>query len=290
MISMTEELRSILRAFQQTEITEYAIYSALARRVKGPNGDLLRKIGEDEKRHASIWERYTGISLAPERWKVLFYVLLAAVMGITFAIKLMEKGEERAEKNYGAVEEAIPEAAVILREETEHEAALAALIDEERLQYMSSMILGLNDALVELTGALAGFTFALGSGRVVAMAGTITGIAAALSMSASEYLSQKSEEGDRKPLKAALYTGIAYLGTVVVLVFPYMIFESPFAALVLTLLNGVGIILFFTFFMSVVRDAPFRKNFLEMLSISLGVAGISFLIGYAARLVLGVDL
>ncbi len=76
----------------------------------------------------------------------------------------------------------------------------------------------------------------------------------------------------------------------VVLVFPYMVFDSPFAALALTLLNGVGIILFFTFFMSVVRDAPFRKSFLEMLSISLGVAGISFLIGYLARLFLGVEL
>lgn len=290
MIRISEELRSILEAFQRTEITEYAIYSALSGRVKGPNGDLLRRIGEDEKRHAAVWEGYTGISIKPERWKVVLFILLAAVMGITFAIKLLEKGEEQAEKNYAAVEAAIPEAAAILREETEHEAALAALIDEERLQYMSSMILGLNDALVELTGALAGFTFALGNGRVVALAGSITGIAAALSMSASEYLSQKSEEGEREPLKAALYTGVAYLGTVVVLVFPYIIFESPFAALSLTLLNGVGVILFFTFFMSVVSDAPFRKNFLEMLSISLGVAGISFLIGYLARLFLGVEL
>ncbi|TDY60157.1 VIT1/CCC1 family predicted Fe2+/Mn2+ transporter [Aminivibrio pyruvatiphilus] len=290
MKSVTEETRSILLEFQRTEITEHAIYSALAGRLKGPNRDLFRRIAEDEKRHASVWERYTGVSLSPDRWKVVLFVLLAMVMGITFAIKLMEKGEERAEKNYGAVKEAIPEAAEILREETEHEAALADLIDEERLRYMSSMILGLNDALVELTGALAGFTFALGSGKVVAMAGSITGIAAALSMSASEYLSQKSEEGDRKPLKAAVYTGIAYLGTVVVLVFPYMVFDSPFAALALTLLNGVGIILFFTFFMSVVRDAPFRKSFLEMLSISLGVAGISFLIGYLARLFLGVEL
>ncbi|MDK2958970.1 MAG: hypothetical protein PWP47_1014 [Synergistaceae bacterium] len=290
MMPITEETRSILLGFQRTEITEYAVYSALARRVKGPNGELFLRIAEDEKRHASIWERYTGVSLPPDRWKVVLFVLLALVLGITFAIKLMEKGEKRAEKNYGAVKEAIPEVAVILREETEHEAALADLIDEERLRYMSSMILGLNDALVELTGALAGFTFALGSGKLVAMAGSITGIAAALSMSASEYLSQKSEEGDRKPLKAAVYTGLIYLGTVVVLVFPYIIFDSPFAALSLTLLNGVGIILFFTFFMSVVRDVPFRKNFLEMLSISLGVAGISFLIGYLARLFLGVEL
>lgn len=283
------EFLPLLLEFQRTEITEWAVYTRLARRTGGPNGEVLRRIGEDEKRHASIWERYTGKKIEPVLWKVWFFTLLAAVLGITFAIKLLEKGEERAEKNYALVETAIPEAGRILREETEHEEELTALIDEERLQYTSSMILGLNDALVELTGALAGFTFALGNGRVVALAGTITGIAAALSMSASEYLSQKSEEGDRKPLKAALYTGIAYLFTVVVLVAPYVIFTSPFAALGVMLLNGVGVILFFTFFMSVVRDVPFRKSFFEMLFISLGVAGVSFFIGFLARLFLDVD-
>ncbi|MDD2453756.1 MAG: VIT1/CCC1 transporter family protein [Synergistaceae bacterium] len=283
------EFLPLLREFQRTEITEWAIYTRLARRTVGPNGDILRRIGEDEKRHASIWERYTGKKIEPVLWKVWLFTLLASVLGITFAIKLMEKGEERAEKNYALVEGVIPEAGRILREETEHEEELTALIDEERLQYTSSMILGLNDALVELTGALAGFTFALGNGRVVALAGTITGIAAALSMSASEYLSQKSEEGNRKPLKAALYTGIAYLFTVVVLVAPYVIFTSPFAALGVMLLNGVAVILFFTFFMSVVRDIPFRKSFFEMLFISLGVAGVSFLIGFLARMFLDVD-
>lgn len=285
-----EKLLPLLLDFQKTEITEYAIYTSLAHRTGGLNGDVLRRIGEDEKRHAAIWERYTGISLPPVRWKVLLFLFLAAVMGITFAIKLLEKSEERAEKNYALVEASIPEAARILKEETEHEAALAGLIDEERLQYTSSMILGLNDALVELTGALAGFTFALGDGKVVALAGSITGIAAALSMSASEYLARKSEEGEKKPLKAALYTGVAYLFTVVVLVVPYLVFESPFAALPVTLLNGVGVILFFTFFMSVVKDVPFRKSFLEMLFISLGVAGISFLIGFLARVFLNVEL
>ncbi len=283
------EFLPLLLEFQRTEITEWAVYTRLARRTGGPNGEVLRRIGEDEKRHASIWERYTGKKIEPVLWKVWFFTLLAAVLGITFAIKLLEKGEERAEKNYALVETAIPEAGRILREETEHEEELTSLIDEERLQYTSSMILGLNDALVELTGALAGFTFALGNGRVVALAGTITGIAAALSMSASEYLSQKSEEGDRKPLKAALYTGIAYLFTVVVLVAPYVIFTSPFAALGVMLLNGVGVILFFTFFMSVVRDVPFRKSFFEMLFISLGVAGVSFFIGFLARMFLDVD-
>ena len=91
MKSVTEETRSIRLEFQRTEITEHAIYSALAGRLKGPNRDLFRRIAEDEKRHASVWERYTGVSLSPDRWKVVLFVLLAMVMGITFAIKLMEK-------------------------------------------------------------------------------------------------------------------------------------------------------------------------------------------------------
>jgi VIT1/CCC1 family predicted Fe2+/Mn2+ transporter len=56
------------------------------------------------------------------------------------------------------------------------------MIEEERLEYVGAMILGLNDALVELSGSLAGFTLALQDSKLVAMVGMITGIAAALSM------------------------------------------------------------------------------------------------------------
>ncbi len=281
------DLLPLFLEFQKTETTEYAIYSALADRVKGPNGDVLRRIGRDEKRHSEIWAKHTGVTVSPSWWKVRFFLFLAAILGVTFAIKLLERGEEEAEKNYGLIAPHVPEANLILLEETEHESSLTALIDEEGLQYMSSMILGLNDALVELTGALAGFTFALDSGRIVALAGIITGVAAALSMSASEYLAQKTDDGDKKPLKAAFYTGAAYLFTVFVLVLPYILLASPFMALPVTILNGVAIIFFFTFYKSVVKDIPFRRNFLEMLFISLGVAGISFFIGFLARSVMG---
>lgn len=88
------------------------------------------------------------------------------------------------------------------------------------------MVLGLNDALVELTGVLAGLTLALQNTRLVAMTGFITGIAASLSMSASEYLSAKSEEGPQDPLKASIYTGSAYVLTVLFLIFPYLLFTN----------------------------------------------------------------
>ena len=112
----------------------------------------------------------------------------------------MEKGEEKAQTTYEKISKTIPDAKDIVEDEDEHERQLLDLIDEERLRYVGSMVLGLNDALVELTGALAGFTLALQNTRIVAMTGLITGVAASLSMATSEYLSTKSEgEGVKTP-------------------------------------------------------------------------------------------
>jgi hypothetical protein len=79
---------------------------------------------------------------------------MARVLGITFSIKLMEKGEQKAEKFYSSIIEQIPEAEKILAEENSHENFLIDMLDEEKLKYAGSIVLGLNDALIELTGAL----------------------------------------------------------------------------------------------------------------------------------------
>ncbi len=124
----------------------------------------------------------------------------------------------------------IPAAKQVMDDEDAHEQQILALLDEEHLRYTGSMVLGLNDALVELTGALAGFTLALQDTRLIALTGSITGIAAALSMAASEYLSTKAEGMGKDPLKAALYTGIAYILTVLLLIAPYLLFANYYLA------------------------------------------------------------
>jgi VIT1/CCC1 family predicted Fe2+/Mn2+ transporter len=163
------------------------------------------------------------------------------------------------------------------------------MIDEEKIGYIGSMVLGLNDALVELTGALAGFTFTLQNTRLIGAAGLVTGIAASLSMSASEYLSQKSEKGKKNPVKASFYTGIAYILTVLILIFPYFAFTNYYIALGITVLEAILVVLVFTFFISVVKELSFRKMFLEILFISLGVAAVSFMIGWATKQVLNIE-
>ena len=164
------------------------------------------------------------------------------------------------------------------------------MIDEERLRYVGSMVLGLNDALVELTGALAGLTLALQNTRLVAMTGLITGVAGSLSMAASEYLSTKSEGGVKEPFRASVYTGFAYVLTVIFLILPYLLLIDLYSCLGLTILNAVVVIFIFTFYISVSRDLSFRKRFLEMALISLGVAVLTFAIGFIIRIFLNIEI
>jgi len=220
-------------------------------------------------------------------WK---YYLISRIFGFTFGIKLMERGEESARENYEGIQNLIDKALSIAQDEKEHEEALVNLLDEERLKYAGSVVLGLNDALVELTGALAGLTLALQNTRLIALTGSITGVAAALSMGASEYLSTKSEGSGKSATKAALYTGLAYICTVVLLILPYLVFANYYVCLALTLGAAVLIIAAFNYYISVARDEPFQRRFIEMAALSFAVAAFSFGIGYVLRSVLGVEI
>jgi VIT1/CCC1 family predicted Fe2+/Mn2+ transporter len=285
-----ETERTILTA-QRNEITEHFIYEKLSQSTKDPNNkDALKRISSDELKHYNFWKKYTHKDVKPDKLKIWKYFLISRILGITFGIKLMERAEEKAQVTYEKVSKSVPDAKSIVKDEDEHEKRLIDLIDEERLRYVGSMVLGLNDALVELTGALAGLTFALQNTRVVAMAGLITGVAASLSMAASEYLSTKSEEGVKNPLKASVYTGSAYVLTVLFLIFPYLLLTNLYFCLGLTILNAIIVIFVFTFYISVAKDISFRKRFFEMILISLGIAALTFTIGFLIRIFLNVEI
>lgn len=289
-MALSKELRDRILVYQKNEITGHHIYKNLAQRLAHTsNGEVLEKIAADEARHYKEWRTYTEQEVAPDRFHIGMYTLISRVFGFTFAIKLMERGEEVAQEDYQQLVGQIPEVEAILKDEDAHEAMLIDLLDEERLRYAGSMVLGLNDALVELTGTLAGLTLALQDTRLIALSGSITGIAAALSMAASEYLSTKSEKTAKDPIKASIYTGAAYIMTVLVLILPYLIFENYYVCLGFTLTSAILIIAFFNYYISVAKDEPFKERFLEMAGLSLSVAVLSFFVGYAIRAFLGID-
>ncbi len=283
-------LRSTLLTLQRGEITEHHIYKKIAAaNHDAHNREVLERIAGQELAHYALWKQYTRQDVTPDALRVWFYYLIARGMGMTFAIKLLEGVEKRAQRIDKKLAGQVPEAREILENEENHERELIALIDEERLKYVGSVVLGLNDALVEFTGTLAGLTFAIQNTQIIAVAGLIMGVAASLSMGASEYLSRRSEGGTTDPFRASVYTGATYLVTVALLILPYLILGSPYQALIFTLAGAVLVIFLFTFYISVAKDLPFWHRFGEMLLISLGIAAISFVIGILIRTVLNIN-
>ena len=289
-ITITPEMRKNLLHLQQEEHNGQVIYQRLAGRVKDAhNHEVLERIAAEEQKHYNIWKKYTQEDVPANQAKTTFFYWVSRLFGLTFGVKLMELGEEHTQEAYELLLDKIPEARAMQKEEEKHEEELLEMLDEESLRYAGSVVLGLNDALVELTGALAGFTLAFQNSRVIALAGLITGISASFSMAASEYLSNKAEGGEQDPVKSAVYTGIAYIFTVAMLIFPFLVLENHLLSLGWTILNAILIIAVFNYYLSVAKSLNFKQRFLEMASISLGVALISFLIGELVRRWFGID-
>ncbi len=283
----------LLKQQQQNEITEHHIYLHLARRsTVEKNTKVLRTIAKEELSHYKVWKEITGQDVKPKQFLVWWYSVLSFIFGLAFTLKLMEGGEAKAQVFYDRVSAQYPQAKKIQRDEKRHEKKLITLLEDQRLVYASSIVLGLNDALVELTGTLAGLTLAFRNTQVIGITGLIMGIAASLSMAASGYLSSREEDHSNEevtPITSAIYTGIAYIVTVGLLVTPYFLVEDVFVALAIMLTITVLIIAGYTFYISVAKELRFRTRFVEMALISFSVAIISFAIGYVLKHLVGVD-
>ena len=290
-VSISSKTMRILIKSQRDEETSALVYEYLSNKEKDPkNSEILNKMSKDEKSHAMTWKSYTKKNVKPDKMKLAFVKFISILLGYTFVLKIIQKDEGFAQKEYEIIKQEIPEALKIQEDEHIHEMDLITMLDEERLQYVGAMVLGLNDALVELTGAIAGLSFALANTKIVALSGIITGISATLSMAASNYLAEKAD-GNPNAFKSSIFTGVAYLITVALMVTPYLLL--PVDAYVEAFLIMIGvvilIILVFNYYISVAKDQPFFKNFAKMAIISISVAGISYLIGILAKALLGID-
>ena len=287
---MVEEINKRLAAAQKGEITEHIIYKKLSQSMKDShNKEVLLHISQVELSHYNLWKKLTSNEVEPDWIKVWVFYFISRILGLTFGIKLMENGEGKAQITYQDIARSIPEASDVVKEEHGHEDELIEMINEERLNYTGSIILGLSDALVEFSGTLAGLTLALQNSHLVAMVGLITGVAASLSMGGTGYLATKSEGSGRAPLRSALYTGITYIFTVLLLTLPYLLLTNVLIALVIMIFNVIVIITAFNFYISVAKDLPFWRRFSEMTLLSLGIATVSFGIGFLLRKLLGVQ-
>lgn len=275
---------------QKNEITEYLIYLKLAKKTKGNNRKVLQKIAKDELKHYKFWKTISKKEVSQDMLKVYWYVLISRIFGLSFGLKLMEAGESLAQGVYKKLSKNVSGVAKVIKDEQTHEKYVLDMIKEERVEYAGSIVLGLNDALVELTGTLAGLTFAIQNSNIIAITGFIMGIAASLSMAASDYLSSKEESlSSKNPLKSAFYTGSAYIITVLILVLPYLFLKNIYVSLATMLITAIFIVLGYTYYISVAKGLKFWHRFIEMAAITVSVSAISFAIGWLIRTLFGVD-
>lgn len=266
------------------EFLNYKIISLIESKIKTSDKTIIEKIKEIKLKHYNFWQQKTNKIAKPNKLKLFLYKLLNFILGYTFTLKCLNKKfiiPQTLKNLYPEVNEFENDNKLINN--------LLEQLQEERLNYVGSMVLGLNDALVELTGAIAGLTLALTNTKVISISALITGISASLSMASSEFLSSKTESNSNA-LKSALYTGITYIITVIVLILPYLIIPcNRFISLGIMLFVVIVIIFAFNYYVAVAKSQPFKKRFIQMTIISLTVTIISFLIGLLVKTMFSID-
>lgn len=157
----------------------------------------------------------------------------------------------------------------------------------QRLKTAAAIVLGMHDALVSLTGMIGGLTFALADRRMIILSAVIASVAAGLSMGASCFLAEKTNENPNA-LRAGAMTGVAYLGTCAFLILPFFVVPNTYTALVMSFVMAVLIIFGCNWCIGHARGRRWGRHALEMLIICAGVSIVSFAIGEVAKYALGV--
>jgi len=270
------------------ELTEHIVYAALARREKHvENKKALERLSAQEKSHYEFWKTLLpqDADPKPHPFTVFITPLLRTVFGATFTTKLLERHEANAIITYQKILENIPAThkerfKQVIEDEKNHELALIAEIKEKRVAYLGFIVLGLADAIVEITGVHAGFLGVTGTTLIAGVAGIIVGFAAAISMGSASYL-QAKQDSEKSAALSAVATGASYLFSVILLALPYFLIRSMIPAFILSTTIGIVLIAIFTFYGTVVFDnRKFFREFVEAVGLMLGTAVATFGWGY----------
>ena len=156
---------------------------------------------------------------------------------------------------------------------------------EKEFNSKSAIILGMHDALVSLTGLIAGLCFVFADTDIIVISCIVSSITASLSMGAANYLAVKAVNKNNS-IHAALYTAAAYMATCVLLILPFFLFYNRALALLSVFFMVILIIYLFNFIFF--RKNQFYRHFYEMLAICFTVSIIAFAIGQSAKYFLGI--
>lgn len=297
-----------LEKFLETERMHAIMYSHLAKEEDHPKHKrFLNKLTAEEKKHEELLrEILKDEGVKPRRshflWlKLAFYRFISAIFGVPFGIAVIEREEDQTIKEYIAALSQIKEKRstdklkTIIKDEEAGEQELQDNLNDysEHFDYIKSIVFGLNDGLVEILAVVAGLAVVATSPFVVVVGGIIVGISGTLSMAGGAYLSSKSYnlvEEEKKgtsttnsPFKDAAYTGIFYFLGSLSSVVPFAAGLSGFAGILAAIIIVSIVLVLASAVIGIVSKTSIKRRSLEMLTISLGAAFVTIILGIILR-------
>jgi VIT1/CCC1 family predicted Fe2+/Mn2+ transporter len=218
------KLATVARVGMADELLDFTLYERLSKRAKKNRAfsENLSQLSATEKRHFEFWKKYVpGEKPRYSKAKLYLVLFFYRVFGITFAIRYLERHESKTIKEYKSVESLVPaedrtEFDTVIKDEEQHERDLASGVESSSVRYISFVVLGLADALVEISGIHAGSLGIYNVTEIAGLAGIIAGAAASLAMASAAYAQAK--QGFKGSAKlSAIYTGVSYFVTAVFL-------------------------------------------------------------------------
>ncbi|MEM4842453.1 MAG: hypothetical protein QW617_04430, partial [Acidilobaceae archaeon] len=274
-----KSLEDMAYRFCKEELSAYLIYNMLFQQEENPKlRESLAKAAERELAHYEFWKTLAGRDCRDiSKLRINLFLLSRRLLGLTFTLRLLERGEKKAVREYSAISESLraelrEKVREILEDEEEHEEAwMKALAEEERVvRYLGFIALGVADSIIELTGVFAGFLGATASTRLAGLAGLVVGIAAALSMAGAAYAQARHEaESKVDPLTSAIATGLSYIFVVILLTTPFLLLENATIALATSLATATAIVSAFTLYSSVIKNTSYLRDLSETLAVMI---------------------
>ncbi|MBO8130299.1 MAG: rubrerythrin family protein [Candidatus Marinimicrobia bacterium] len=290
-IKFSDESIKFLLKSQRQELTQHYIYKRFIPRIDDfYNQRLLEMIANDELTHHNYLKRLTARDVKPNIFKIIWYIFMSYVFGISFILKLMERKEMYGRIRYKKFRYKVDEVGRIIKDEYWHEIKLLDILNEAKIRFLSSILTILNDAMAGITAILLGLTMVLMDSRLIAAVFLSIGFAVAISMISSDMLKRKKERFEKKTsLKMILLKGIFYIITIAFLIIPFLIIKNPLIALAVAVLLIVFVIDVFNFYISVVENKNFKRQFTETILLNLSVGTISLVIGFVIRRIFSIN-
>ncbi len=272
------------------ELTDFAVYTKLAGfERKERFKRILINLATMEQNHYAFWKKYCSPNkeFKASSLRIYLIVFLRLIFGVTFAVKYLERHETDTIKKYQSLTDSIPQSdrkafEAMIADEKEHERTLEEQFQEPHLKYLSFIVLGLADALVEIAGIHAGSLGIYDSTELAGLAGIIAGAAASVAMASAAYAQAKAGFKGSATM-SAIYTGVSYFVTALLLATPYFLTKVMIYALSFSLSFGIVLTAFTSFYSSVISGANFKKDFTEITSIILLATALLYIIGTLIR-------